>query len=194
MARLFGSYNLTPPTNADGAAGVLQVSATGRLLTGHRLRLASAGFTRPADTTAYAAKDSMCNATASTMAPMEFTGMGLQSGVGGVIHSARIFKSQDSVTNANFRLHLYNATFTPAGDNAALTLVYADLAKYIGYIDFASAVDIGDHNISVATLPVPALIPYIPAATSLFGQLEALAAYTPASAETFVVHLWFRPD
>ncbi len=193
MARLHAQVNTTIPAYGDGSAGIMQMDAAGRLRVGGGLKLLSAGFTRPADATQYAIGDAVNNSTSAPV-PMEFTGAAGQTGGGGIIESARIFKSDDDVTGATFRLHLYNATVTPAADNAALALLYADLAKYLGYIDFATFIDIGNHNVSPAGLLVPARFPYICAATSLFGILAALGTYTPASAETFVVHLMVRPD
>jgi hypothetical protein len=193
MAKLFASYNLTPQAHSDGAAGALQMDDEGRLKIGGALKLLSAGFTRPADTTAYAAGDAVNNSTTAPV-PMTFAGAANQTGRGGVIEGARIFKSGDTITNATFRLHLYNSTITPANDNAALALLYADLAKYLGYIDFSTMVDVGNHGVTPPSLLVPARFPYICAATSVFGIMAALAAYTPASAETFVAHLIVRPD
>jgi hypothetical protein len=83
-------------------------------------RTASANFTRPADTTTYAQGDLVANSTtAGSVTPLALTAARV-SGGGGVIRKFRLIKSTASLTNAQFRVHLFNALPTVAnGDNAA---------------------------------------------------------------------------
>src|SRR3569833_86506 len=81
----------------------------------------SASFTRPADTTAYASGDLVANSTtAGSVTPLTFT-LGNTFPQGQLrLTRARIYKSGTTATNANFRLHLYEASPVPAnGDNGA---------------------------------------------------------------------------
>src|SRR3981081_4319597 len=81
----------------------------------------SASFTRPNDTTAYAAGDLVANATAAGAAVPLQIALGNQFPNGMTrLTRARLVKSGSGVTNASFRIHLYETLPTPAnGDNAA---------------------------------------------------------------------------
>ena len=79
-----GAIGAAPPTLASGASGVLGMlrllssllpNANGSLITaGHGLTVASASFTRPANTTAYSAGGLVANSvTAGSVVPMSFT-------------------------------------------------------------------------------------------------------------------------
>ena len=70
----------------------------------------SASFTRPANTTAYAAGALVANSTtAASVVPMSFA-LGNSFGPGQFrMMRYRLFKSGTGVTNATFRLHLYEA-------------------------------------------------------------------------------------
>lgn len=148
-------------------------------------------FTRPANTTAYAAGDLVANSTtAGSVAPLEFS----LNGVGrtGTVRRARIFKSTNTTTSASFALHLFEAAPTVGnGDNGALA-VATNLSSWLGKlaIDMSSGAEAGasagcaqvsgDFMIGVA-LPT--------AGQRIYGLIEANAAYAPGSAEVFTVRL-----
>ncbi len=110
----------------------------------------------------------------------------------GQLLGARLKKSTNTTTNASFRLHLYKTSPTCTnGDNAAWL---TDQSGYIGSIDL----DISGSNGRVFSDPAaevvagPAVIlPVIfnATATTIWGLLEARAAYTPGNAEVFTVEL-----
>jgi hypothetical protein len=148
--------------------------------------IASASFTRPADTTAYASGDLVANSTtAGSVAAMTFAS-NLAGGSGKIVR-ARLRKSDASVTNAAFRLHLYStATITAAnGDNGAWST--NAVASYLGFIDVTAdkAFTDGAFGQSAAV----GLIYALADGGKLYGLLEARGAYTPASAEIFTVTL-----
>ena len=150
------------------------------------ISIASASFTRPPDTTAYASGDLVANSTtASAVVPMTFNIR--NENLGTVIRRARIRKSGTSVTAAQFRLHLYStATITEAnGDNGAWST--DKVANYIGSMDVTvdKAFTDGAQGVGVATNGVDINYPF----GIVYGVLEARAAYTPASAEVFTVEL-----
>jgi len=154
----------------------------------------SASFARPADTTVYAAGDLVANnTTAGSVVPLSFT---MQSNI--VIGPfslwrCRLRKSTTSVANASFRVHLYEASPVAAnGDNGAYTTDKS--ANYLGFINVDmttapgakfndGAVGIGaaaagsDFNVRLAS------------GTTVYALIEALAAYTPGSAESFALTL-----
>lgn len=176
-----------------------------------------ATFTRPADTTAYAAGDIVANSTTgASVVPLRFPALRVPNG-SGVITGARMLKSDDDLVNASFRLWVFaNQPFAAAGypaDNAALTLTYAALQSFVGYFDFTSFVDAGSANVAVAN-PSRNIAPFSCARSQrmptsdtitvggvtydgtqlLYGVLEARAAYTPGNAEQFTVWLDVQQD
>ncbi len=176
-----------------------------------------ATFTRPADTTAYAAGDIVANSTTgASVVPLRFPALRTANG-SGVITGGRIIKSDDDLVNASFRLWVFSAQpFASAGypaDNAALTLTYAAMQNFVGMIDFTSFIDAGSANVAVAN-PTRNMMPFnasrsqrMPTSDTitaggvtydgtqlLYGVLEARAAYTPGNAEQFTVWLDVQQD
>jgi hypothetical protein len=144
-------------------------------------------MTRPADTTAYASGDLVANSTtAGSVVPLAFT---LSNNGGGKIKVRRAYinKSTTSVANSSFRLHLYTASPTLTnGDNGAL--VSNQQATYLGSLDitvgFAFSAAAGGWGAATIGAEVMGLVS---ASATLYGLLEARAAYTPGNAETFAV-------
>lgn len=161
---------------------------------GGKLKGAAATFTRPADTTAYAAKDAVSNSTTSTTI-MEFDLARVTGGTGYII-KARLHTSQSTCTS-RFRLWLFNVNNpTLAVDNAAYALKDADKTKSIGYIDFGACSTEGtgsDTALALATSSTGTTMPLsfecATGDTKLYGLLETLDAFTPASAQTFWIRL-----
>lgn len=153
-------------------------------------------FTRPADTTAYAANDLVANST--TAASVVFPNWGLKHVQGGFkIIGVRINKSNPVVTNAQFRLWLFGSDpgVPTNGDNGSM-LYLANGADYIDYIDFNMTGNSFSHGTPLwsgfRVVPSGAGIGvWLPpgANRKLWGVLMAQAAYTPASGETFKITL-----
>ena len=150
----------------------------------------SQSFTRPNNTTPYAAGQLVANsATAGLVVPMVFTVGGNSMPGQFRLSRIRLTKSGTSSANAQFRLHLYGAVPSVAnGDGGAWSTSGA--AFYLGSIDVGSmkaftdgCADVGDdaagseHWIR------------LPAGTAFFGLLEARAAYAPLAGEQFTVTL-----
>ena len=175
------TVNPAAPVMAAGENHVGQV--------GGHTALASANFTRPADTTAYASGDLVANSTtAGSVTPMQFTVARVAAG-SGMIRRARLRKTGTGVTNASFRLHLYTASPTPAnGDNGAWSTNQA--ANYLGALDVTVDKAFTD---GAAGNGVPSSGSEINFALSsgqlVFGLLEARGAYAPANAEVFTLSL-----
>lgn len=144
------------------------------------VKTASDSFSRPANTTAYAAGDLVANsATAGSVTPLSWN-------VGeGKIVGVRISKSGTGVTGADIDLHLYDATPTVAnGDNGAWSSNKA--ADYLGYVDMGTMVAHTDGAVKRTGL-APA--DQIYGSGVVYGLLEIQGTYTPASGETFTVVL-----
>jgi len=147
-------------------------------------------FTRPADTTAYAAGDLVANSvTAGAVAPMQFP-VGMLNGRG-KINGARIATTNPVVTLATFTLHLFAAApVVTNGDNGALAV--ATGLTYLGAIacDMATGAfvvaAVSKTKRFAAAVPIPFEVPGSPI---IYGLLEAGAAYVPTSGEQVQVSL-----
>lgn len=150
----------------------------------------TASFTRPADTTQYAANDLIANSvTAGSVVPMSFPfGGNTQPGMTRITR-ARITKSGTSATASQFRLHLYGLSPTIAnGDNGAWSTT---LSNYLGSIDGPATLKAftdGCSDVAAATAGSELLI-RLTAGTTIFGLLANISTYTPASGEVFTVTL-----
>jgi len=149
---------------------------------------ATATFTRPNDTTAYAANDLVANSTtAGSVVPMAFH-FPTAFGTGIVIREIGITKSGTSAANANFHVRMYDMSPTVAnGDNGAWS---TNLSGYMGKLDaaimeaFTDGAAIQDSLSEAADCQCD-----LPANGVTYGLLVADAAYTPAANEVFTVTL-----
>lgn len=154
---------------------------------GGNLITVAVSFTRPGDTTAYAAGDAVNN---STSAPtiMTFANAGRVAAGSGYVVGCRLQKSTVTTANAVFRLHLYHTTVTMINDNTAQTVLYANATKRIGAIDLSCGSDGSD---GAEAQDFSLRIPYKcdGGATDIFGVLQAKGAYAPGNAEQFTIEL-----
>lgn len=162
---------------------------------GGRLKRSSAEFTRPADTTAYVARDVVSNSTGGTTL-MQFD-LARVAGGSGYISKARLVTNNKTPT-PRLRLWLYTISNpTVAADNAPFTLLWSNRANRIGYIDFPALASEdptnSDSASSIATSGTAFTVPlaFICAAndTKLYGILETLDGFPPASSQQFFVEL-----
>lgn len=155
---------------------------------GGKIVAPSSNFTRPADTTAYASGDLVANSTtAGSVTPLSW--VIARSDTGSVfIRRFKLSKTNTTITSASFRLHLYTASPTVTnGDNGAWL---STESGYLGSLDIT--VD-KVFSASSAGYGVPQNGYEINAALAsgltIYGLLEARAAYTPANAEVLTVSL-----
>jgi hypothetical protein len=155
-----------------------------------KVKTLSASFTRPANTTQYTAKDAVGTATTNVLT---FTGASSGAGQGGQITKVSILSDNITVTTKSFRLHFYTSAPTAIADNAVNTVLYANAANYVGYVDLPASGTLeasGTGGGSYATVKVDPPLAYVTTTTGqLYGALEAIGAYTPASAEQFTVRV-----
>lgn len=159
-------------------------------------------WTRPADTTAYAAGDVLAPATGGGMVAL--ANCANFNGGSGKITDVVIECNLATVTLGTFRVHFFNATHTTAVDNAAFITFHANAAAYQGTCDTtilvadnASAVaavarNSGKIQTAEATLPIP----FVCAANddNLYAVVLATAAYVPSSGEVFRLSIIVEPD
>jgi hypothetical protein len=160
------------------------------------LQTVSASVTRPADTTAYAAGDLVANSTtAGSVVPLAFSSAVREEGSRFRIERIRLRTSSTSLTNASFRVYIFRGSPTVSvGDNGALNassvLAIDDVQYLVGWADItldrsatAGAAGRGVPSTGSGMTEAPAT------GTTLYGLIEATAAYTPTSAEVFTVTL-----
>lgn len=178
----------------------IKADTTGRALLAGASFLASATITRPADTTAYAAKDVISTGAGAILT---FPGMGRVNGGSGLILRARLMTSQKTNV-AQCRLHLFHTAPTAIADNSPYLLLYANAANRVGMIDFPAMTTEDATNSTAASAmrpssdgnSLPPNLWYQCAAgdTALYGILETLTAFTPASAQTYFIELGGAQD
>lgn len=143
------------------------------------IRRASTTLTRPANTTAYAAKDGISDATSSPAA------ISIQAEGGGYIVGAKIVTNKASIT-PRLRVHLYRSAPTQIADNAAVTAVlYADAGNYLGFIDLGPLNTEGSGADSSYAEDNTLRHPYVGDTLNMIW--ETLDAFTPASAQEFTL-------
>jgi hypothetical protein len=194
----------TAPESGDGVEGSLR--KINQLLdsaanSASALTVQGQGFTssvsigRPENATAYTAGDAIGVADSGTPANagsaiLTFANIG-PAGGHVIITDANLRINLSAVTSGmtTFRLHLYNAAPDAILDNAAWDLSSSgDRGKYLGFIDIATPADLGSTLYS-QNPGVNKKVKLAAASTSLYGVLQTIGAYTPASATVYVPEL-----
>ena len=177
---------------SEGGTGIsvggAAVGSSNPLPVGGKSVQKSASFTRPADTTAYAANDAIAD---STSAPtlLSFANCANANGGQGYIVKTRLLTNQKTCT-ARFRLSFYHTAPSPVNDNAPKPMLYANKDKLIGRIDLDPC-NTEDTTSDAAFTLSTALMPYVCAAadTTIYCILTTLDAFTPASAQQFFLEI-----
>lgn len=152
------------------------------------LQRVTAVFTRPSDTTQYAAGDVVGPVT--TPAAQTFAKVARYAGGGGRILEILLSFDLETITTATFRLHFFNTILTPAADNAAFTGLSTNPATYLGYVDPPILVTqaggtLGQirHTAGVSTTSaMPFNYQCLAGDTGIYMVITALGTYTPKSA------------
>lgn len=210
-----GAPGDTPPalaTNASGLIGWLRKivdTLTGGIgfaagethigEVGGNSAVAVASFNRPANVTAYASGQLVANSvTAGSVTPLTLA-VARKNGGTGIIRRGRLTKSGTTATNASFRAHFFKSAPTPAnGDGGTLTTDQA--LTYMGSMDFdmtgtvARAFSDGVKCISTPNVGSEILFDAGAGVQTIYALLEARAAYTPVSGETFTLALEVMRD
>lgn len=160
----------------------------------------TAVFTRPSDTTQYAAGDVVGPVT--TPAAMSFPKAARAQGGSGRIVEIMLAFDLETITTATFRLHFFNAVLTPAADNAAFTGVSTNPASYLGYVDPPILVTQAGgtlgairHTAGVSTTSaMPFNYVCADGGTGLWVVITALGTYTPKSAGIVRLSLTVQRD
>jgi hypothetical protein len=134
-------------------------------------------ITRPNDTTAYTALDVVSTGAGAII---EFANIGVPGGMVLLTEASLLIDTGTLPSGiGQFRVHIFSSTPTPIADNAAFDVIAGDRAKYQGYFDIPTPIDLG------ATLfsQVDGLRKQFRtgAGGSLFAQMQTLAAFTPTA-------------
>lgn len=152
--------------------------------------IAASAFTRPSNTTAYASGDLVANSVTNTSVTPISLALARTEGGTVQIRRARLLKSQAGTTNAAFRVHFFTSSPTVTnGDNGAFEP--AAHAGYVGSVDIPNANFVG-FTAGAQGNGAPLVGQEITATAAsgskvIYALVEAKAAYTPASAETFTL-------
>lgn len=143
-------------------------------------------FTRPANTTAYAAGDVVGSATSAIH---ELTGAASSSSFV-FVQSIQLLISNTSVPSGmtGFRVHLYSSAPTAISDNAAYTFTTSDLAAWQDSFDLSTPAVRGSMLRSQAYYQ-GGVMKLQPASSSLYAVIETLGAYTPASGTAYTLRV-----
>lgn len=152
-------------------------------------------FARPADTTAYTAKDAIANATSS---PSLLTFAGITPDVSqfGYITKVRLMTNNINWASTNaavIKLHLYKNPPTAINDNAAFTLLYANRASRIGTITFSAlSTESASSDAALALWTGALAFESRPSNNTIYGMLEVdsfTGTLTPTSGQQFFIEI-----
>jgi hypothetical protein len=147
-------------------------------------------FTRPNNTTAYAAGQLVANNTvAASVVPFKFQ-LGNTFPQGMIrLTRARLWKSGVSVANASFRLMLFQSqpTVVTTGDGGVFASVVNDSQDWLGNIDITSMLAFTDGAAGTGSFPAGSegFIRW-KTGSIMYGLLMAQGAYTPVANEQFI--------
>jgi len=185
----YPSSNIGQLPSKDSLSVVL-ASDQSNLAVGGNTVTCSTTLIRPSDTTAYSAKDCVSNSTSATT-PITFTNAARIAGGTGYITKALLLSNQSTHTS-NIRLWLYHASnVTVAVDNAPFTIMWANATPMEGYIDFPALTTEGTGGDSAYALCTGSPLAFNCATgdRNLYGVLETLTAFTPASGQKFFIEI-----
>ncbi len=155
-------------------------------------RTLEASYTRPANTTTYAAGDVLAEST-SAATILTFANAARAVGGGGVIQNAVMVDSAAETLKPSIELYLFDTAPAMENDNEAWAPTDAEMEKCLGVIVFDGTATgkfkAGSGNGVVAADALSLSYQCAAASTSLFGIAVVRNAYVPVSAEKFTFRL-----
>jgi hypothetical protein len=164
------------------------------------IRVATVTITRPDNATAYSIGDRICTTTGTTDTGSVFLGLGETMYGNGYVTKCKLFTNASGFTAA-LRLHLYTlasgqtiAAGTTVGDNVAISILYADASKYVGFIDLTTWVSTAGSTFSIVDterlcFQSAAFRGELAGRGTFVGILEARGGFTPAASQQFQIEL-----
>lgn len=180
----------------DHGLMVTGVSGGTPMAVGGSIANVAAELIRPSDPNAYVALDALSDSTSTPTVVLAFANAMRVTGGTAYLVKARLMTDQKTCT-ARFRLHLYRSAPTAINDNSPFTILYANNAIRIGSITFPALTTEDPTNSTAAyAICVPGDGSNLPleassVTTTVYGLLETLDGFTPASGQKFYVGLSF---
>jgi len=207
---------LTVTAASNASPIVITTSAPHGLATGDRVFIAAVGgntnangirrvtvltattFSLQNEITGAAIAGNAAYTAGGTVQPyLRFADVVPSNGGSGSIVAVRLQVRNATVTAGTFRVRFYTAPVDQIADNAAFTLLDANKAKRIGYVDLTILTTEGagsDSSEVVALLAQPLPFTCEAARADLFAQITTLGTFTPAASDTFRLELTIRRD
>lgn len=168
-------------------ANATSIARSSRVSVGGMAAIIETGYTRPADTTQYAAGDVVAEST-SAATILTFPVARTETGAG-VIRAATFVDSSAEATKPDFDLYLFDTTVVMEQDNAAWAPSDTEMKTCLGVISFAGTnfkTGNGNGIIHVNGLHIPFVTQ---GGVNLYGIVVARNTYTPVSGEQFLFRL-----
>lgn len=167
-------------------SGLFSLFSNGGAKVGNNTVNASASKVRPANTTAYATGQLVAdNVTAGSVTPFSLTAARVAAG-SGVIRKVRLTKTSTGIANAAFRVHFFSAAPTVTNGDGG-TFLPNGVANYLGSADITMDRALSDGAWGASDVGMTDISFKLSSGTTVYALIEARAAYTPTSAETFTV-------
>lgn len=147
----------------------------------------TASFTRPSNTTAYAAEDTVNDGT-NRLSFTPIDGITLAPGKSIYIKSVRMITNSATTTNGSFRLSITDRTQTAIADNSPQTMLYTNAAGRCGNVDLTLSTG-GSGSDAAEAYTTDCNIVVKTESSNFSADLIAKAAYVPTSAQQFYLEL-----
>ncbi len=150
-------------------------------------------FTRPNDATPYAVNDVVGPAVTGLL---DFGTVSRVNGGSAYIVKARLLTNQ-AANVASYRLHLYeDSTPTAIADNAVFTLLWANRAVRLGFIDFDACATEGSGSDAAFSLnkDIRLHIKCLSNSRHIYGVLVTKTIFTPATNQVYYISLSVEQD
>lgn len=145
----------------------------------------TATYTRPANTTAYAANDAVGESPAKVLTFDKANRISRGSGI--------ILRAVCSTSNIGMdgllRLYLFEDLVDAIADNAVFTLTQAP----VGYVDFSSWVTEGAGSTIAISTPTFNPIPFTCSDRALYGLCSTRIPFTPTASQVINFNLLIKP-
>lgn len=174
----------------------IRTSLAGTLAVGGNTSRPSAGFARPANTTAYVAGQLVANTTTAGSVTALALAAARKAGGTGAIPRLSLKKSTATLTAARFRVHLFrDAPVVAVGDGGTFAGNVSE-AGYLGSFDVVMdrAWSDGALGLAVPNTGSAAVFAAAAGSQSIQALIEARDAYAPGSGETFTLTLDVAQD
>jgi hypothetical protein len=167
-----------------GATVLNTVTVTGGISVTNQLLAITDTWTRPANTSAYAAGDAVCTATTANGIVPRPIALLCRAGSGVIIKRVSLDTFQ-ATNSAGWRIWFYNATNATQGDNVAFNLAQTNAPQRIGFLDLTNAVA-GTDCAYLQNIADQLPCSLAAGETNLYYSVQTLNAFAPVTSQTNV--------